>query len=68
MSTCIHGDICRAWMMSDRTRDNAPLVCTCPNGCKFFQAKFKHTEVVERRYSTDPYGYVEKTTTTWSEV
>lgn len=56
------------WMMSDRTRGNAPLVCTCPNGCKFFQAKFKHTEVVERRYSSDPYGYIEKTTTTWSEV
>ena len=49
MSTCVHGDVCRAWMMSDRTRGNAPLDCTCPNGCKFFQAEFKHTEVVERR-------------------
>lgn len=68
MPTCIHGDVCRAWMMSDRTRGNAPLVCTCPNGCKFFQAEFKHTEVVERRYSTTPVGYVEKTTTTWSSV
>ena len=68
MPTCVHGDVCRTWMMSDRTRGNAPLVCTCPNGCKFFQAEFKHTEVVKRRYSTDPYGYVEETTTTWREV
>lgn len=68
MPTCIHGDVCRAWMMSDRTRGNAPLVCTCPNGCKFFQAEFKHTEVVERRYSTSSIGYVKKTTTTWSSV
>ena len=68
MPTCVHGDVCRAWMMSDRTRGNAPLVCSCPNGCKFFEAKFSNTTVVERRYSTSPLGYVEKTTTTYSEV
>ena len=68
MPTCIHGDVCRAWMMSDRTRGNAPLVCTCPNGCKFFQAEFEHTEVVKRRYSTTPVGYVKKTTTTWTKM
>lgn len=68
MPSCIHGDVCRAWMMSDRTRGNAPLVCTCPDRCKFFQAEFEHTEVVERRSFSGPYGYVEKTTTTWSSV
>ena len=55
-------------MMSDRTRGNAPLVCSCPNGCKFFKAKFNHTEVVERTYSSGPYSYVKKTTTTYSEM
>lgn len=64
MPSCVHGDVCRAWMY--RTGHKSPLVCTCPNRCEFFQAKFKHTEVVERRYSTSPIGYVEKTTTTWS--
>lgn len=44
MPTCIHGDVCRAWMMSDRTRGNAPLVCTCPNGCKFFEEKYEPAE------------------------
>ena len=69
MPTCVHGDVCRAWMMSDRTRGNAPLVCTCPNGRKFFEAKFSNTTVVERRYSTyHPFGYVEKTTTTWNST
>lgn len=70
MPTCVHGDICRAWMMSDRTRGNAPLVCTCPNGCKFFRPKSNYTKVVERKYSSGPYNYVEKkkTTTTYSEV
>lgn len=68
MSACVHGDVCRAWMMSDRTRGNAPLVCTCPNGCKFFEVESNHTTVVERRYSSGPYGYVEKITTTYSEV
>jgi hypothetical protein len=68
MPTCVHGDVCRTWMMSDRIRGNAPLVCTCPNGCKFFRPKSNCTKVVERKYSSGPYGYVEKTTTTYSEV
>lgn len=67
MSTCIHGDVCRAWMMSDRTRGNAPLTRSCPNGCKFFEPEPNHTTVVEKRYSTYyPFGYVEKTTTTYN--
>lgn len=66
MPTCVHGDVCRTWMMSDRTIGNAPLVCTCPKGCKFFKAEFNNTTVVERRYSSSPFGYVEKTTTTYS--
>ena len=68
MPTCVHGDVCRTWMMSDRIRGNAPLVCTCPNGCKFFRPKSNCTKVVERKYSSCPYGYVEKITTTYSEV
>lgn len=68
MPTCVHGDVCRAWMMSDRTRGNAPLVCSCPKGCKFFEAESNYTKVVERRYSSSPYNYVEKTTTIWNEV
>lgn len=68
MPTCVNGDVCRAWMMSDRTRGNSPLVCSCLNGCKFFELKFTHTEVVERRYSTSPFGYIEKTTTTWNKL
>lgn len=71
MPTCIHGDVCRAWMMSDRTRGNAPLVCSCPNGCKFFKAKICYAKdgslkVIKRSYSTNPFSYVEETTTTWS--
>lgn len=44
MPTCIHGDVCLAWMMSDRTRGNAPLDFDCPNGCKFFEKKYNFTE------------------------
>nr|DAH24519.1 MAG TPA: Complement C5-like protein [Bacteriophage sp.] len=44
------------------------MVCSCPNGCKFFRPKSNCTKVVERKYSSGPYGYVEKTTTTYSEV
>lgn len=69
MPACIHGQVCQAWMMSDRTRGNAPLVCTCPNGCKFFEAEPNCTTVVEKRYSTYyPFGYAEKTTTTWNKL
>ena len=66
MSTCVHGDVCKTWMY--RTGHKTPLVCACPNGCKFFLEEFKYTEVVEQRYSSGPYGYIKKTTTTWSEV
>lgn len=57
MQTCVHGDICRAWMMSDRTRGNAPLVCTCPNGCKFFEAKFSNKSIGLCR---ENYNYLEQ--------
>lgn len=61
MPTCVHGDVCRAWMMSDRTRGNAPLVCSCPNGCKFFEAKFSNRHVIVKpsRYVCDDFDPID---------
>ena len=37
MTTCIHGDVCREWML--RVERLAPLSPICPEGCEHFRKK-----------------------------
>ncbi len=39
MAICVHGDVCRAWMGSDRTIGNYPLSINCPYNCPSFEEK-----------------------------
>lgn len=35
MATCIHGNVCKAWM--SRTESVAPLSSKCPYRCEYFE-------------------------------
>ena len=37
MTACVHGAVCREWML--RTERLAPLSAICPEGCEHFRKK-----------------------------
>lgn len=53
MTICVHGDVCRAWMHSDRTSGNYPLSMMCPYNCIFFEEKIQDGNRDDKRYSVD---------------
>lgn len=53
MAICVHGDVCRAWMRSDRTIGNYPLSMNCPHNCPFFEEKYATEDYCGKHYKTD---------------